>query len=332
MRRAAGWLGLLASGWLSVASAHPLAPALLQLRESSDGTVELLWRTSVLQALEVAPRLPDECRQLDQPVVTRDERGAQTARWRVTCDGGIAGKSVSVPQLQRAGINVIVHVQQPDGSVQQALLDATQPHYTVPAPAPAAPVFPSYLGLGMEHMAFGFDHVLFVVALALLVRRPRRLLLAVTAFTLGHSITLGVAALGILSAEPRLTELGIALSLLLLACELARDPRGSPGWLARWPATMALAFGLLHGLGFAGALADVGVPSGAIPLALLGFNLGIELAQILLLAGLALLALAWRHLPAALSTQHPALPLVPVYLIGTLAVFWTWERVAAFGF
>ena len=326
-------LGLLACGWVTLAAAHPLAPALLQLSEAADGQVELLWRASVLQAVGVRPELPAGCRRESEPEVTRDERGAETTRWTLHCDGGLVGKRVFVPQLERAGINVILRIGRPDGSVQKTLLDAAHPAYTVPPPTAAPPVFPSYLQLGVEHLLFGFDHVLFVAGLVLLVRGPGRLLLTVTAFTLGHSLTLSLAVLGLVRVNPGLTELGIALSLLLLACDLvrAKDPQRPPSWLARWPATMAVAFGLLHGLGFAGALAEIGLPPREIPLALFAFNLGIELGQLLLVGLLLVLGLLWRRLPPAPWAVPGVARLLPIYLIGTLAAYWCLERTAGLG-
>jgi hydrogenase/urease accessory protein HupE len=326
-------LGLLACGWVTLAAAHPLAPALLQLSEAADGQVELLWRASVLQAVGVRPELPAGCRRESEPEVTRDERGAETTRWTLHCDGGLVGKRVFVPQLERAGINVILRIERADGSMQKTLLDAAHPAYTVPPPTAAPPVFPSYLQLGVEHLLFGFDHVLFVAGLVLLVRGTRRLLLTVTAFTLGHSLTLSLAVLGFVRVNPGLTELGIALSLLLLACDLARakDPQRPPSWLARWPATMAVAFGLLHGLGFAGALAEIGLPPREIPLALFAFNLGIELGQLLLVGLLLVLGLLWRRLPPAPWAVPGVARLLPIYLIGTLAAYWCLERTAGLG-
>lgn len=326
-------LGLMACGWVTLAAAHPLAPALLQLSEAADGQVELLWRASVLQAVGVRPELPAGCRREGEPLVTRDERGAETTRWTLHCDGGLVGKRVFVPQLERAGINVILRIERADGSMQKTLLDAAHPAYTVPPPTAAPPVFPSYLQLGVEHLLFGFDHVLFVAGLVLLVRGPRRLLLTVTAFTLGHSLTLSLAVLGFVRVNPGLTELGIALSLLLLACDLARakDPQRPPSWLARWPATMAVAFGLLHGLGFAGALAEIGLPPREIPLALFAFNLGIELGQLLLVGLLLVLGLLWRRLPPAPWAVPGVARLLPIYLIGTLAAYWCLERTVGLG-
>lgn len=330
MRRWRTLLGalLLAALFAPAASAHPLAPALLQLREADGERVDVLWRASVLQAVGVEPQLPADCRRLGEPLVTQDERGALTARWSLDCTGGLTGKTLSVPRLERAGVNVILRIERGDGTVLKTLLDARQPRYTVPAAVVQPSVFPAYLHLGVGHLLFGFDHVLFVTGLVLLVRRLRPLLLTVTAFTLGHSVTLGLAALGRVHVNPALAELGIALSILVLACELARPAGHAPGWLARRPATMAVVFGLVHGLGFAGALAEIGLPQDEIPLALCAFNLGIELGQIALVGGLLLAAALWRQLPQRMVDGAVAARALPVYLIGALAAFWCLERAA----
>ncbi|WP_162932246.1 HupE/UreJ family protein [Solimonas sp. K1W22B-7] len=320
---------LLALLWSGTLAAHPLAPALLQLKEGEGGKVELLWRASILQAVGVEPRLPADCRRLDEPAVIRDERGALTARWTLDCGTGLSGKTLLVPQLDRAGINVILRIERPDGSVLKTLLDASRPDYSVPALQAAPAVFPSYLQLGVEHLLLGFDHLLFVTGLVLLVRRLRALLITVTAFTLGHSITLSLAALGFVHVDSGYTELGIALSILLLACELARPAGSPPTLLARRPALMAVAFGLLHGLGFAGALAEIGLPQAEIPLALFGFNVGIELGQLLLVTALLGLGWLWRRLPLAAERPAALARLLPVYLIGSLAAYWCLERAAA---
>lgn len=308
--------------------AHGLAPALLELREAGGGRYDVLWRPSLLQPFAVRPQLPASCRALGAPAETADSIGRITARWPIHCVGGLAGQQVSVAQLDRVGINVILRLQRQDGSVARTLLDARHPAWTLPASQVPAAVFPGYLQMGAGHLLSGFDHLLFVAGLLLLVRRLRPLLITVTAFTAGHSLTLALATLGWARFDPRLTELAIALSILVLACELARPAGRPPSWLARWPAAMALAFGLLHGLGFAGALAEVGLPPAEIPLALLAFNLGIELGQLALIAGLLALAALWRRRPAATDGLAGALRALPVYAIGTLAAFWCFERAA----
>lgn len=313
------------------AQAHPLAPALLELRELApvaDATHDVLWRTSITRAgrSDVAPVLPANC-QTDGDVQAGLEDEAWVSRWRVRCAGGLAGQSLAVRGLEASRIAVVLRVQPLQGDALQAVLDARTPAYTVPAPGAAAAVFPSYFVLGVEHLLLGFDHVLFVCGLFLLVSGLRSLLVTITAFTLGHSITLSLASLGYVRVHAGLMELGIALSVLLLAVELARARGTPPGLLARRPWLMASGFGLLHGLGFAGVLAEIGLPAGEIPLALLAFNLGIEAGQIALVLALILLKRLTQQRP--LADTMPRLHALPSYAIGTLAAYWCCERLAS---
>jgi hydrogenase/urease accessory protein HupE len=185
----------------------------------------------------------------------------------------------------------------------------------------------TYLALGVEHILTGFDHLLFVLALLLIVKSARRIVATVTAFTVAHSLTLAAATLGFVHLPQPPVEAAIALSIAFVAAEIVHGLDGRPGLTARAPWLVAFAFGLLHGLGFAGALAEIGLPQSAIPLALLCFNLGVELGQLaFVVALLACLALARR---ARIPWPRAARPL-PAYAIGALAMFWVIERVAAF--
>lgn len=313
------------------ASAHPLAPALLELQEVAPGDVEVLWRTSVTRAgrSDVAPQLPEGCEPAGE-VQAGLEEDAWVSRWTLHCEGGLVGRHINVHGLETSRIAVILRLQQQAGEPVQVLLDAREAGYTVLAPSaapPAAAVFPSYFSLGVGHLLFGFDHLLFVCGLFLLVRGLRALVLTITAFTLGHSITLSLASLGWVQVPAAPMELGIALSLLWLACEIAR-PVGAPrSSLSQRPWLMAAGFGLLHGLGFAGALAEIGLPSGEIPMALLGFNLGIEAGQLALIGVLFMLKRLTQ--PRAIADFMPPLRSVPSYAIGTLAAYWCFERAAA---
>lgn len=321
-------LVLLLSSPCLPASAHPLAPALLQLQETTPAHYEVLWRTSVTrtQQQDVSPQLPADCIATSEPLITTEDGDAVVARWNVGCDTALTGRPITVQGLAQSGINVIVHIAGREGVID-TLLSPDQPGFEVPRPAAQRPVFVAYLQLGIEHLLTGLDHLLFVAGLLLLVRGVRRLLLTITAFTLGHSLTLALASLGLIQVHQPLAELGIAISILVLAVEISR-PAGSPtSALVRWPWLMAAAFGLLHGLGFAAALMDVGLPQGQIPLALLAFNTGIELGQ--LLAVSLLLAAAWACRQQWKTPSKTVGRAGPAYLIGTLAAYWCWDRLVS---
>ena len=318
---------LLIALFVAPAQAHPLAPALLQLQETTPAHYDLLWRTSVTrtQQRDVSPQLPSDCVATSEPQITTEDGDAVVARWRVQCKATLVGRRIAVQGLEQSGINVIVHLIARDGVID-TLLSPDQAEFIVPAPEVQRPVFVAYLQLGVEHLLTGFDHLLFVAGLLLLVPRVRPLLLTITAFTLGHSLTLALASLGVIPVHQPLAELGIAISILVLAVEVAKPKGVSPSALARQPWLMAATFGLLHGLGFAAALTDVGLPKGQIPQALLAFNLGIELGQLLWVSALLALVAAWRW--TGLAHRHTVMRSLPAYLMGTLSAYWCWDRLA----
>ena len=240
----------------------------------------------------------------------------QSAAYR--CAAPLAGARVGLAPLPPG--DVILRVAPLGEPPQVRVLTATSPVATMPPPEAAIPVWRGYLGLGFEHILEGWDHLLFVTALVLIAGTWRRAALAVTAFTVAHSVTLAASVLGAVSLNPRFVEAAIALSIVLLAVELAR---GDDSLTRRYPAAVAFAFGLLHGFGFAGALAAIGLPEGEIAPALLAFNLGVEAGQMTLVATLlAMLALIRRAAPAALA---PATRLA-TYAIGVTGAFWLIDR------
>jgi hydrogenase/urease accessory protein HupE len=179
--------------------------------------------------------------------------------------------------------------------------------------------------LGIEHILLGFDHLLFVLALLILVPNMHMLLWTVTSFTLAHSLTLAAATLGLVHVPQQPVEAVIALSILFVAMEIVHWRQGRPGITRRMPWLVAFTFGLLHGFGFAGALSDIGLPEHAIPLSLLFFNLGVEAGQLMFIAAV---LLAWAVLGRINWPQWAWR--VPVYMIGSLAAFWTLERIIGF--
>lgn len=313
------WVGL-----ASAATAHPLAPALLSLEVGDGGEIGVVWKVSRLRptGTDVRPVLPSHCVPLGEPTVTVGDN-AVTEAWRVDCgEAGLVGHAVTVRGLDRSRTDALILARLPDGRSVRGLVNAERAAFLVPARESALSVARGYGELGIEHLLTGLDHVLFVVGLVLLVTGWRSLVATITAFTLGHSVTLSLAVLGVVDIPSRLFELAIAFSILILGAELARDRPGA-SWLRRRPWAMALGFGLLHGLGFAGALTEIGLPQGDLPLALFSFNVGVEIGQLLIVAPL----VAFRALAGEWLARLPAvLARVPAYVIGSLAAYWCLER------
>lgn len=324
-------IGLLLLATRSVL-AHPLAPALLELRETASGRVEVLWKRSALRVpgSELQPILPEDCPPLEAPRV--EERGtAMLAFWAIDCgEKGLVGRTIRIDDLGPAKIDTLVRIELADGRKLQRVLRRSEPSMEVPERTTRMTVFVDYLKIGFEHILTGADHLLFVFGLFLLCAGLAPLAKTVTAFTVGHSITLSLAALGYAQLPSGPIEVLIAASVLALAVDLARDA-ARPTFMRRFPWPMALVFGLLHGLGFAGALREVGLPDGEIPMALFSFNVGIEVGQIAFVAVLLALTPLFLRIAGSLSLP-PALPLprrVAIYAMGSLAAFWMIERAAA---
>jgi hydrogenase/urease accessory protein HupE len=317
---------LLAGG---TASAHRLAPALLELREASGGSVEWVWKQALLQprGASLEPELPPHCASSGTPRLERDASSA-TLRGILDCGpapgaSALVGAEVGVRGLAEGGGSVLLRIGLADGRQLAAVLHAGRASFAIPARQRALDVARDYLRMGFAHILAGLDHLLFVSGLVLLVSGRRALLLAVTAFSVGHSVTLSLAALGFLGIPPALAELAIAASILALAVELVPGRGGSP--LRRRPWAAAGLFGLVHGLGFAGALAELGLPQGEIPLALVSFNAGIELGQLVFVAGLLAAGAALRPVRRRLPDR---LAWAPAYALGSAAAFWCFERAA----
>jgi hydrogenase/urease accessory protein HupE len=316
---------------LATARAHEVRPAYLQIDEVAAGRFHLLWRTPVLAGmrLPVVLRLPDGIRDVVEPAA--QELSDSLIERRVLDAGprGLAGNRIEFVGLQATITDVLVRVQMLGGTQSTTLVRPSKPWVEIAESQGPLAVATVYLLHGVEHILFGFDHLLFVLALILIVRDWRVLVWTITAFTLAHSITLSLATLGVVHVPGPPVEATIALSIILLACEIVRLRRGEPSLTAQWPWVVAFTFGLLHGFGFAGALTDIGLPQGDIPLALFSFNVGVEVGQLMFIGVvLAVLAAAKRiHLPAAIARHALS---ATTYAIGTLAAFWFIERLAAF--
>jgi len=309
------------------ASAHEVRPGYLDLTETAANLFSMTWKVPALGAFHLAiePRFPDFCRVTGEPIAIETE-GAFLEQGLVRCERGLGGGVIKIEGLSATVTNVLVRVAFTDGQVQTALLSPRTPSFTVAAKPSPLLVFGTYLQLGIEHILTGVDHLLFVFCLILLVGRIRNLLATVTAFTVAHSITLAAATLGLVNVPAAPVEASIALSIVFLASELLRAPSGRSDVTRSYPWLVAFSFGLLHGLGFAGALAEIGLPHGEIPLALFSFNVGVELGQLAFIAVVLLLSYVARRLVRKVPDWAPR---AAAYAIGCTAAYWVFQRLAA---
>jgi hydrogenase/urease accessory protein HupE len=324
-------LMLLMLGTAPSVYADVFRPAYLELTQVAPDRYEVLWKVPALDestTLGVRPEFPDGTVALD-PARSSYAGGTAVQRWRIVVPGGFVGKSIEFDGLSTSGIDLLVRLERSDGTVQLERILPASPTFVATGSPGAFEVVQTYTVLGVEHILTGFDHLLFVLALVLIVRDTRRLIWTVTAFTVAHSITLALATLGVIQVPGPPVEAIIALSIVFVANEIVHQRRGTEGLAARKPWLVAFSFGLLHGLGFAGALAEVGLPQNAIALALLFFNVGVEAGQLLFIAAvLACGALLRRVAAPVLDPKRVVIPLA--YGIGGIASFWFIERIAAF--
>ena len=307
------------------ALAHQFAPALLELEEISADRADVSWKQPIVrvQGSRLRPVLPVECEGIGDPVVKREGTGVR-ATWTIHCPHGLSGKTVGVEDVGSSRADVLLRVALHDGRSLRQVLTADAPSFTIPETAGQLGVLTSYGLLGIKHILTGWDHLLFVLGLLLIVGWGRSLLWTITAFTAGHSVTLALAALGLIGVPQAPIEAGIALSIYFLAVELARSLGGAKTITQRAPWAVSFTFGLLHGLGFAGALAEVGLPQNEIPAALFAFNVGIEIGQLAFIAAVLALQATLAVLPAL---QPRWSKLIAAYAIGSVAMYWFFERV-----
>jgi hydrogenase/urease accessory protein HupE len=303
------------------AAAHEVRPGFLELTEVSPDHYRLLWKQPALgdMRLMIQPAFPPSC---TLESVGDQEMLPGALLWRTTlvCEGGLSGKTIA--GLEVTQTDVLVRVHHADG--------ATETHLVGPA-SPAAVIggesqgVSAYVTLGIQHIILGIDHLLFVMGLLLIVQDRWMLLKTITSFTLAHSITLAIATLGYASAPTPPLNAAIALSILFLGPEIVRCWRGETSFTIRHPWVVAFAFGLLHGFGFASGLMSMGLPRAEIPLALLCFNVGVEIGQLCFV----LLVLAMERSFQVLEVRWPRwVEMAPGYAVGTLGAFWTIQRAA----
>jgi hydrogenase/urease accessory protein HupE len=319
------WMSVLVLFAPVASYAHEVRPACLELRETAAGAYDVLWKVPAQSAdvgLDLRVILPPETRRLTSPLPLY-LGGAQVERSRVALPGGLRGREIRIDGLEATFTDVLVRIQNLDGTVEIERLTPSRAAFTVEAVPGRLEVMRAYVGLGIEHILRGVDHLLFVLGLLLIVHGTRRLLKTITAFTLAHSITLAAATLGWATVPVEPLNACIALSICFLGPEIARTWTGQSSLTLRQPWLVAFIFGLLHGFGFATGLRATGVPAGELPVALLSFNLGVELGQLGFVAIILLLIWSWLRLEIVWPRW---LARLPGYGIGSLGAFWAIQR------
>lgn len=312
---------------------HALQPGYASLEQAGANTWQVYWRKPDVSGrpMPIDLSLPAGCAPQTRSLPTARE-GAWEASWTAVCDGPLPGGTVSILGLEKTQTDVLLRISPLEGTTVSLRLTAAEPSTIVPANPRSIDVIAAYVGLGFEHILEGWDHLLFVFALLVLIRDFWRLVGAVTAFTVAHSLTLAAATFGWVTLPPAPVEAVIALSIVFLASEIAlsRDGRARLSQSAPWLVTFA--FGLLHGLGFAGALKEIGLPQSDIPLALFAFNVGVEAGQLaFVVAALAVLTVISRLLLKGPLLAYRPVSLFMAYAIGSLSSFWLIERIISFG-
>jgi hydrogenase/urease accessory protein HupE len=301
----------------SVAWAHEARPAYLEIKETAPGQFAILWRTPVLAGmrLPIALRLPPDLKELRDPSVEELADSLVERHWIDAGPNGLAGKRIEFPGLQATITDVLVRVEMLDGRKWTTIVRPSQPWVEIAASQTWVGVAGTYIVEGIRHILFGADHMLFVLGLLLIVKNRWMLLKTVTAFTVAHSITLAIATLGYAEVPVLPLNAAIALSILFLGPEIVRSWRGETSFTIRNPWVVAFVFGLLHGFGFASALTSAGLPRHDLPLALVSFNVGVELGQLGFIALVLLLKSSFRILEVRWPRWAEALP---GYTVGSL--------------
>lgn len=311
--------------------AHEIRPAALQITETTPGTYEAVWKQPAVgdMAIHLAPHLSSGS--LDKAPTSQSlEPGKIIKRWSVKGGAPLDQQTLSIEGLPESVTDVLVSITAPSGSTTTAVLRPSAPSMVLGLSGPKGLATPAYLRLGIEHILTGFDHLLFVLGLLLLVGTNWKIIKTVSAFTLAHSITLALAALGLVRFPSALIEALIALSIVFVAYELIPRRDDTSTLTRQKPWLVAFIFGLFHGLAFAGTLSSVGLPAGGTVPALLLFNIGVEIGQLAFIAAAVAVILglrqASRHLPAGYAVLSRY---APAYLIGGLASYWLIERTIA---
>lgn len=312
-----------------IVQADEIRPAYLEIKESQEKQYNFLLKLPIqgTKQLPITLKMPKNCTTSIKPHSYR-VNSSMLKQWSMKCQEGIHGETLAFKGLEKTNTDVLIRLEFLNNTSQSVLLTPSKTSYTIEKEASSYQIVKTYTWLGITHIFLGFDHLLFVFTLLLIVKNMRRLLWTITAFTLAHSITMAGATLGFIHMPQQPVEAMIALSILFLAMEIIHEKQGKVGLTSRYPWLIAFIFGLLHGFGFAGALTEIGLPEQAITLALIFFNIGVELGQLMFVAVVVLIALALQRLKHSNILQK--VETVLVYAIGGLSSFWVFERLSGF--
>jgi hydrogenase/urease accessory protein HupE len=320
------------AGFANDSYGHALQPGYLELRLVDTDLYSVLWKKPANRGKPMAINavLPENCDQAKPPQSVWDGM-AYLARWTANCAGGLEGGVIRIDGLDQTSTDVLVRFDFSDGTVESRRLTPGDSFFTVPAIPSRFEVVRTYLLLGFKHILEGIDHLMFILALLILVKGKHRLVMTVTAFTLAHSLTLAGATLQLVQIPGPPVEAAIALSIMFVAAEIMHSRSGNPGLTEKYPWIVAFIFGLLHGFGFAGALAQIGLPQSSIPTALLFFNVGVEIGQLFFIACVfSIIALGGAIVSRINMPRIAWASTVPPYFIGSAAAFWTIQRLVDF--
>jgi hydrogenase/urease accessory protein HupE len=318
------------------AFAHEIRPAYLEIKQTASESYDILWKVPALgetKRLGIYVELPERC------IITKELRATMfnsslTERWSVKCSGRLSGETIRIEGLSATMTDVLVRFENLDGSIQTARMTPSSPSFIVAKKIDAMDVVYSYTILGIEHILSGIDHLLFVLALLIITKGGWKLVKTVTAFTISHTISLTLATLGYVHIPQKPVEAVIALSIVFIATEILHQRQGKPGITSRSPWIVAFLFGLIHGLGFAGALSETGLPNDYIPTALLFFSIGVEAGHLLFISLVLLLMSILYRATSKLSPYYQQrlafIQLLPTYFIGSVAMFWMIHRILIF--
>jgi len=310
-------------------NADEVRPCYLELVEKTTNNFKVVFKVPAKgdKKLSLQVVLPKSCKK-STPLHTQFRKSVYTEKYNIKCQKTLAKHSITIEGLQNTRTDLLLRLEFLDKISQSRLLTPTNNSYVVQKSASSLQVVETYTWLGVIHILLGFDHLMFVCALLLIVDSVRKLLLTITAFTLAHSITLAGSSLGLFYLPQKPVEAVIALSILFLALEIVNEKKGVKGITSKYPWIIAFIFGLLHGFGFAGALAEIGLPENAITLALIFFNVGVEIGQLAFVATVTLLSFLLTQFIS--KDMRSFMRTIIVYLIGITSTFWLIERASSF--